>query len=322
MIQSWLTQVTLGALSAMLIVSACGTSGGATGGPSTPATPMRVVATTSTMRTLAHALGESVVALGEDALLVDLLDLGVKPVASNANIPMPNQIALAQPNELVGVTLYPSAAELSLEALAALQPDLIVGTRFFVEGAGYGCLTAIAPTVALDGVDALESYLEVARIFGRELEARQRVNAFITRRQRKAARIGAQGRVVSVATVYPGPSVAAWVGGPSPIPRTLLDMGFGLSPDAASAASFGVKNGRAFISSERLDMFAADTLFLLQSASIEGELAALDDIKTGPLWATLPAVRANRVVMLDRIGYPGFRAAQRLLDDILQGVAP
>jgi ABC-type Fe3+-hydroxamate transport system substrate-binding protein len=100
----------------------------------------------------------------------------------------------------------------------------------------------------------------------------------------------------------------------------LLDIGFALSPDATAAESFGIKSRRAFISPEKLDVFAADTMVLLRSASVEGELDAVDKIKTNPLWAKLPAVQANRVYALDRIGYPGFRGAKQLLADVVKAI--
>lgn len=291
--------------------------------PSAPATTaVAIVATSTTTRTIRHIFGETVapvapqrvLALGEDALLVNLLDLGVKPVASNANIP--EQVPLTRPDELAGVELFPSAAEFSIEKLAAFKPDLIIGTRFFIENVGYNNLSKIAPTVALGGGGELEAFVELARVFGKEAEAQAQVDAFKQQMRREAERIGAKGQVISVATIYPGPNVAAWVGGPSPIPQLLLDLGFTFSPDAQTAEPFGIRSGRAFISPERLDLFAAQTMLLLQTPAVEGEMEAVEKMKASALWAKLPAVQAGRVFVFDRIGYPGFRGMQQLLTDI------
>lgn len=109
----------------------------------------------------------------------------------------------------------------------------------------------------------------------------------------EAERIGAKGQAISVATIYPGPNVAAWVGGPSPIPQPLLDLGFTFSPDAQTAEPFGIRSGRAFISPERLDLFAAQTMLLLQTPAVEGEMEAVEKMKASALWARLPAVQAG-----------------------------
>lgn len=53
-------------------------------------------------------------------------------------------------------------------------------------------------------------------------------------------------------------------------------------------------------------MFTADTLILLQSTQVEGEEESL------------AAVKANRVFVLDRLGYPGLRGRNMLLEDVLK----
>lgn len=316
------------AMAAMVVVACSVPLLNPGGAPAVPAAPVQVIATTATTRTIKHVFGEVIVpaapqrvlAIGEDGLLVDLLDLGVKPVASNANIP--EQIPLTQADELAGIELFASAAEFSIEKLSAFQPDLIIGTRFFVENVGYDKLSQIAPTVALGGRGELETFVELARVLGKEAEAQAQVDAFRQQMAREAERIGARSKSLSVATVYPGPNVAAWVDGPSPIPQMLLDLGFTLSPNAQAVESFGIRSGRAFISPEKFDLFAADTLLLLQTPAVEGEMDAVKKIETNPLWAKLPAVQANRVFMLDRIGYPGFRGARQLLADVVKVMQP
>lgn len=312
------------AMAAMVVVACSAPMPNQGGASSAPRVPAQIIATAATTRTIKHAFGETtipvapqrVLALGEDALLLNLLDLGIKPVASNANIP--EQIPLAHADELAGIELFTSAAEFSIEKLSAFKPDLIIGTRFFIENAGYDKLSRIAPTVALSSEAELEAFVELARVLGKEAKAQAQVDAFKQQMARQAERIRAKGKSLSVATVYPGPNVAAWVDGPSPIPQMLLDLGFTFSPDAQAAAPFGIRSGRAFISPEKLDLFAADTLLLLQTPAVEGELEAVEKIKSSPIWQKLPAVQAGRVFTLDRIGYPGFRGAKQLLADVLK----
>jgi iron complex transport system substrate-binding protein len=140
------------------------------------AAPLTLVETTAEHRLLRHAFGETrvpldpqrVLALGEEGLLADLLDAGVRPVAASVNVP--EDMPLFRSEELAGIALFPSAAEISLETLSAHQPDLIIGTGFFIEQIGYQRLSAIAPTVALGGATPVEQYVEALTVLGRAQE--------------------------------------------------------------------------------------------------------------------------------------------------------
>jgi len=137
-----------------------------------PVVSLMVQETTLDARVIRHALGEThvprnpqrVVALGEEGLLADLLDAGIQPIAASVNVP--EAVPLLTAAELAGIELFPSAAQPSLERIAALQPDLIIGGRFFLEEAGYAELSRIAPTVALGASDPRQSYVEALTVFG------------------------------------------------------------------------------------------------------------------------------------------------------------
>jgi ABC-type Fe3+-hydroxamate transport system substrate-binding protein len=82
------------------------------------------------------------------------------------------------------------------------------------------------------------------------------------------------------------------------------------------------ENGRAYLSEERLDLLSAPRLLLLQSPLVEGEARAIDEVEHDALWRTLPAVEADRVAELDRLGYPGIEGRIRLVDDLTAALAP
>jgi iron complex transport system substrate-binding protein len=298
----------------ILLLCACGAS-------SQPARPLTLVETTAEQRLIHHTFGETqvpleaerVLALGEEGLLADLLDNGVRPVAASVNLT--ENVPLFSAAELNGIALFPSAGEISLEALSAYQPDLIIGTSFFIAQIGYQRLARIAPTVALGGATPLENYGETATVFGRGDVAQAEVAAFRAEVQAAAARIDAANQRVSLVTVYPGPSVALWFDGPSPIPLLLRELGVQLRPDPAG---LDIRNGRAFISLEQLPLVDGATIFPLTSSGVEGEDSALADVQANPLWQQLPAVQVGRVVTLDRIGYPGLRGQRALLVDLVQ----
>jgi iron complex transport system substrate-binding protein len=306
----------------LFLISALGLS--ACGGSTRAIAPLTLVETTTEHRLIRHAFGETrvpldpqrVLALGEEGLLADLLDLGARPVAASVNVP--ENVPLLTSAELNGIALFPSAGEISLEALSAYQPDLIIGTSFFIEQIGYERLNRIAPTVALGGATPLANYVETATVFGRGDEAQRVVERFRAEIQAASKRVDAANQRVSLITVYPGPSVALWFDGPSPIPLLLRELGVQLRPDPAANEGLDIRNGRAFISLEQLPLVDGDTIFLLISTGVEGEDAALADVQANPLWQQLPAVQTDRIVTLDRIGYPGLRGQRALLADLIR----
>lgn len=286
------------------------------------ARPVVVISETATTRTIEHTFGTTeipkeplrVVALGEEGLLADLLDIGIRPAASLVNLP--EDVPLIRPEEVAATDLLRSSGDISLERLLTYDPDLIVGTVFFVNQAGYERLAEIAPTVAIGGADPLESYVETLTVFGLRAQGEADVAAFREQVAAESARLRASELAVSVAAIYPGPSVALFFDGPQPPPLLLREMGVTLLPDGAEREALRIDNGRAFISDERLDLVAGERLLLLQSSSVDGEMDAVAEMAANPIWAQLPAVRTGRVVTLDRLGYPGFRGQQALLVDL------
>lgn len=305
-------------LIAVWLLSAC--AGGASADE-----PLTLVETTDSYRLIRHTFGETrapvapqrVLALGEESLLVDLLDAGVRPVAASVNIP--ESVPLLSAAERENIALFPSAGDISLETLSSYEPDLIIGIRFFIEQIGYQRLARIAPTVALSGSTPLENYIEALTLFGRGEQAQRDVAAFRAEVQ-AATRIDAASQRVSLVTIYPGPNVALWFDGPSPIPLLLRDLGVQIRPDPAATAGLTIRNGRSFISLERLPLIDGETIFLIQSYSVEGEESAVADVQASPLWQQLPAVQSDRVVVLDRIGYPGLREQRALLSDLVRAL--
>ncbi|GIV86935.1 MAG: ABC transporter substrate-binding protein [Chloroflexus sp.] len=308
-------------LLATLLLSACTES-------TSTARSLEIVSTTASYRLIRHAFGETqiplnpsrVLALGEESLLIDLVDNGIRPVAASVNLP--ERVPLLSAEELAGIELFPSAGDISLETLSSYQPDVIIGTQFFIDQIGYQRLSRIAPTVALSGATPMMQYLETLTVFGRAEEAQREVDALRAEIQRVATAPGIATQRVSLVTVYPGMNVALWFDGPSPIPLLVRALGLQIRPDPTTATDLNIRNGRAFISLEQLSMADGDSILLLQTPEVEGEASAVAELMAHPLWQQLPAVQAQRVVELDRIGYPGLRGQRELLTMLEEILTP
>jgi iron complex transport system substrate-binding protein len=261
--------------------------------------------------------GGRVVALGEEFLLADLLALGVQPVASTATVPSTGFVGVDQ-YDTDGIEIL-SSTEPNLEQLAALRPDVIVTTRFIAAEAGEEALATLGDLVVLpDGTTSEERLLLLAERFGVPERGEELVAELEAARGELRSQVAARTEpcVVSVATIYPGPSVAAWVDGTTAIPAAVLDTGCALvpGPDAGSPD----RNGRLFLSLEQLSLLEAPTLLTLQSDVVEGETDAVASLQGDPLWQQIPAVAAGGVVELDRLGYPGVPGQLRLVADLAE----
>lgn len=259
-----------------------------------------------------------IVALGEEFLLADLLALGVEPVASTATVPSAGFQGLGA-FDTAAIEVLP--IELNLEQLAALAPDVIVTTAFVVDRIGADLLSPIGELVVVpDDVDADER-LEWLAV---EFEASDRAEALLEELDRARSDLRAEidrrdaPCIVSVATIYPGPSVAAWTDGSTDIPAAIVDAGCELRPDVTAGEPD--RNGRLFLSPEQLGILDGPRLVLLQSDAVEGEREAVSVLDADPLWNTLPSVASGDVVNLDRLGYPGVVGQRALLEDLIDAL--
>jgi iron complex transport system substrate-binding protein len=251
-----------------------------------------------------------VVALGEEFVLADLLALGVTPVASTATVAEVGFQGMGDA-DTSGIEILP-ATEVNLEQLAALDPDLIVTTAFIRDEAGGDLLDALGEVVVIpDGASPDDQLRQLAEAFGRTEAADAVLAELDTARAAARAAVDARSEpcTVSLATVYPGPSVAAWVDGSTDIPAAVLDAGCSLVPSADAGSAD--RNGRLFLSAEQLGLLAAPRMILLQSSSVDGEDSAVDSLGSDALWQSLPAVADDAVVVLDRLAVRSVRSPWR-----------
>ncbi len=242
-----------------------------------------------------------VVSLAEEFVLADLLALGITPVASTATVDAVGFQGIEQ-HDTSAIEVLPQTT-LNLEHLAALRPDTIVTLQFWVDQIGAGVLDSMATVIVIpDGLSAAEEIAALGKLVGRPEHAAKLVAEIDAARTAAIAAVGT-GCTLSLAAVYPGPSVAAFVDGPWAIPESFQAVGCSLIPGPNEAAPD--RNGRAFLSDEQLGLLSQPLLVLMQNDHVEGESASLEQVMATPIWKTLPAVNGGRVVVVDRLGFPG-----------------
>ncbi|MBY3552797.1 iron-siderophore ABC transporter substrate-binding protein [Modestobacter lapidis] len=222
-----------------------------------------------------------------------VLALGVSPVGVRANLgdyDVENR-PWAQ-EQLAGVAELPTVGgqEIDVEAVAALQPDLIIGVYSFMDQATYDQLSGIAPTLAqtdeyTDGATPWqEQTLLTGEALGREDEAQELVDE-VERQFADAAErnpdFDGQALVVDFAGVA---GSAHYLFGTDDL-RTqfFTDLGFDVADTSTE------------VSPERLDLLDQDVLI--------GGGYPEDEGLTDPLFAGLDVVSQDRTVYLG--GYDG-----------------
>jgi iron complex transport system substrate-binding protein len=165
-------------------------------------------------RSFEHAAGttcvptapERIVTTQDQNGLLPLLELGVRPVGSTANV-LPDgssQFRRVQGFDTAGIESVGSFREPSLEAIAALQPDLIVGHEF--NTAIYDQLSQIAPTVLIQIFERplSEVLFDFADLVGRTATAEVFEAATEAKVAALQSALDARGGTISVSVITSG----------------------------------------------------------------------------------------------------------------------
>ena len=275
---------------------------------------------------ITHAMGTTAVPAHPQRVVVldtDKLDtalsLGIVPVgaarageASGWPAYLGDKVSAVQ---AVGVLTEPD-----LEAISALKPDLILGSKFRQEKF-YDELTAIAPTVFTEkvGVTWKENFLLDGRALGREQQAKELLGGYEKRAKDLGAKLGDAGsRKVSIVRFMPA---EIRVYGPESFSGIVAgDVGLG-RPARQLLAD---KDDKRFdkVSPERIAEVDGDVIFYCAY----GEKAAAQQatVTAGSLWRNLPAVRAGKAYPIAdetwMLGI-GVTAAGKILDDLAKHLA-
>lgn len=270
-------------------------------------------------RTVDHAMGttevpaepERVVVL-DSSFLDAALALGITPIGATeaeAGAGMPDYLTDQVADiEVLGLTNEPN-----VEAIAALDPDLILGAKVRHE-ALYDQLGEIAPTVFTEssGTNWKDGFAVTADALGATEEAEDFLADYEERADDIGERVSADGTRLSMARFLLPDEIRLY--GPDTFSGTVLtDVGFDLGDHDWDEYSM------AYLSAEQLGRADADIIFSSSYGGRDSDeflsaFAAVEDV-----WNSVPAVADGRQHWVDddvwMLGI-GPLGAQQILDDI------
>ncbi|MGW6390082.1 ABC transporter substrate-binding protein [Streptomyces sp. NPDC055103] len=267
-------------------------------------------------RTLTHALGTTELKAAPKRVVVldvgeldNVVSLGVQPVGyapSEGDDGIPGYLKKdAGTPKSVG-----TINNLNLEAIANLQPDLILGSQLRAADK-YDELSKIAPTVfsIRPGFTWKENYLLNAAALDRSAEAKTKLAAYETKAKQLGTDLGPNKPTVSMVRYLPGKirlyAKASFIG------TILEDTGLPRPENQQ------IDELAAEISPEKIDEADADWIF----TGVYGDAKATkkDAAQANPLWKNLKAVKAGQAKDVpDETWYLGLgvTAANSVLDDL------
>jgi iron complex transport system substrate-binding protein len=246
-------------------------------------------------RTVKHALGETKLEKKPERVVVldsgeldGVLALGITPVGM-ATTAGQNGVPSYLAERAQGIKTVGGISELNLEAIAALKPDLILGSKLRANDL-YDKLSAIAPTVMSirPGFPWKEDFLLVADALGEEAKATQILNDYQKRADEVKAKV--QGSpTISLVRFRPGE--IRLYGNLSFIGVILKDIGLP-RPKVQNVQDLAVE-----VSQENISQAAGDWIFY--SSYGKPDTTAENTVVNGNLWKALPAVKTGQVARVD-----------------------
>ncbi|MGW2812180.1 ABC transporter substrate-binding protein [Streptomyces sp. NPDC001415] len=267
-------------------------------------------------RTVNHAMGATEIKARPQRVVVldvgefdNVVSLGVQPVGyapteGDEGIPGYLTKGAGEPKNVGTIN------SLNLEAIAALKPDLILGSQLRAADK-YKELSKIAPTVfsIRPGFPWKQNYLLNAAALDKSAEAKARLAAYETKAKRLGTDLGAHKPTVTMLRYMPGKvrlyAKASFVG-------TILDDAGIPRPKNQQAVDLATEVGP-----ETIDQADADWVF----TGVYGDpkKSKRDSAESNPLWKNLKAVKAGQAKdVKDETWYLGLgvTAADSVLDDL------
>lgn len=268
-------------------------------------------------RTVRHAMGESVIEAQPKRVVVldvgeldNVVSLGIKPVGlapteGSPELPSYLKKDAGTPKNVGTIN------NLNLEAIAGLQPDLILGSQLRAADK-YDELSKIAPTVfsIRPGFTWKENYLLNASALDRTAEAKAKLAAYDAKVKALGTELGADKPTVSMVRYLPDGVIRLYANA-SFIGTILKDAGI------PRPKNQDIEDLAAEVSAENIDQADADYIF----TGVYGDAKATDKSRAqgNPLWKNLKAVKAGHAYDVpDETWYLGLgvTAAEQVVADL------
>lgn len=292
----------LGSLAAVAVLAACGTTSSATDEETSAAggDPITVTDSAGTEVTLPDGPAQRVVAL-EWAQAEIMTSLGVELVGLSDVEGYTSWVGESVPlvNEPTDVG---QRTEPSVEAIADLEPDLIVGVARSIPDTVREQMEQIAPILLLDNANSADplgtveaSVTTLATTVGKRDEGKQLIDDFTTTLDNNRARIEAAG-VTGTEAVFASPyedggNVQIRMHGPGSAPQAVMSE-IGLTPAWTDAGDEAY--GLSYTDIEGLTALPADSWFLYW-ANADEDNPITTYLEPNAIWQTLPFVQQGRV---------------------------
>jgi iron complex transport system substrate-binding protein len=243
-----------------------------------------------------------IVAVSLDAVEA-LLALGVTPIAAPDLFQVGPWVADAAGGDTTFFTPRIDQSDATLEYLLSLDPDLIVGSRFFITEENHDDLAGIAPTISFGdeaGATTAGSWEELTRMLGDVVGRPDEADRVVTETLAAIEAVadehpGVAGRTVAFAAASSVEEITAADSSEHSGLRFLEALGLEVADLGGAGDEFG--GGRTTLSLENLDLL--DRADLLVLGSFSPELRA--GLEESPLYASLEVVQEDRVAALDEV---------------------
>ncbi|PSN12076.1 iron siderophore-binding protein [filamentous cyanobacterium CCT1] len=310
----------LGLSLGLMLASCAGVPPGSSEDATQPAVPA------ATQRTVAHAMGNTAVPTHPQRVVVltneatdMVLALGLTPIGavkSWSGEPYYDYIA----EDMASVPVVGDEMQPSLEQIAALQPDLIIGSQVR-QGQIYGQLSAIAPTVFSETIG--EPWQDNLRLYGKALNREAEAEKLLADWDARVANLRQQfaDRDLQVSLVRFLPGNARLYLKDSFPGQIIQDVGLQRPPPQAEAG-FAQE-----VSLEQIPQMNGDVLFYFTDVSYDGGQSASDIARAWldhPLWQQLDVVQQGKAYPVSDVVWTtagGIQAAHLLLDDLEKHLA-
>jgi len=289
-----------GLAASVLLVAACGGDGEDAASPTTDVEhPAETTATSSAYPvTIQHAHGETVIGERPQTIVTlnvqwtdAVLAMGEQPAAyvldqaSLETEPYPwhvDQVAASKRIDATGTVPF--------EAIAAMQPDLILATFLAEDESVYNTLAGIAPTIPMLGDLQVDTWQQQVAVLGQVLDEPAKAAAVISDVEAQIDALaselpGLQGKTYVAANYVEGDGIYVVADPDDGASRFFYQLGMEIDPDVVALDAEAV--GRVKISFEQVGLLDADFVGMLTNGS---------DPSVLPGWSQLTAVKTGALV--------------------------